>query len=286
MTERERYRRTDRTMDVGFVFGALAAIQLPGPMLVRLLTELHMTESAARNTLAKMVRQGVLVAEPVGRMRRYALSASTLLRYRQVQGAAGPASWEGSFAAVIHQVPESARWFRDRLLYYAAYHGYGTLRPGVLIAVHDRAEHLYERLGPCPEGARLHRTRLQPEDLAEARHMAAEAWDLEQLTAEHHRVLAVIEDRLHREEDLPETDEGWWEAFRTWNRLYRDVYGVQLQDPNLPGALLPARWPGVDHRARLAALNRVWGPPLSTFLRRQGTPEVRALARYEESLPW
>lgn len=283
MTDRERYRRTDRTQDVGFVFGALAATHLPGPVLVRLLGQLHLTESAARNTLAKMVRQRVLVSEPVGRRCVYSLPPAVLEKYRQVQGVAEPQPWSGRYFTVIHGVPESARWYRDRLQYTAAYFGFGALRPGVLIGTRDRAAALLEHLGGVPEGAVVHHAQLVPAFLAEARRMAADAWDLDALATRYAHVIERIETAERTHPRLPDGHEARWDVFRAWNRLYREVTDLQIADPHVPGALLPRSWPRADHGARLRALNMRWGPGLTAFLREDATSHDPAgLCRYED----
>jgi DNA-binding transcriptional regulator PaaX len=305
VTDLEHYRRTDRAQDVGFVFGALSAVQLPGPGLLRLLGHLHMTESAARSTLAKMVRLGRLDVERHGRVGVYSLGAPLARRYRQIEGTAEPPAWSGGFHGLLHHVPESARWFRDRLVYYAGFHGFGTLRPGVLISARPDAGTVLDQLGEVPAGAFVHRVRVTPESLEEARHMARTAWDLagiarraEDLTA---RIRAVrgsgeIESALGaggeglgprgKPRPEPPADETrLWEAFRQWNALYEQVVRVVMIDPHLPAELLPQRWPVSTLFTELNGLNARWGPVLQPMLRAQVEQAAPGLARYEPS-PW
>lgn len=269
MTERERYRRTDRTQDVVFVFGALSATHLPGPPLVRILGELGLNESAARNTLTKMVRQRALVAEPAGRLRVYSLPTGVQEKYRQIEGTAPSDPWAGEFSAIIHRVPESERWFRDRLQYFAPYFGYGMLRPGVLVAARDRAAELIGHLEQAPDGVDMHACALRPSSAAECRAMAASAWDLAGIARQYAQVGRQITGALRDHPSVPDDDAGRWDAFRTWNDVYRGVIELQMRDPHLPSELLPPSWPRGDYMAGLGELNGRWGPTLQAFLREQ-----------------
>ncbi|WP_152354150.1 hypothetical protein [Brachybacterium subflavum] len=306
MTDLERYRRTDRAQDVGFVFGALTAASLPGPGLLRLLGRLHMTESAARSTLAKMVRMGRLDVERHGRVGVYSLGAPLARRYRQIEGTATLPAWSGDFHGIVHQVPESARWFRDRLTYYADFHGFGTLRPGVLISVRAEADTVLGQLGEAPEGAVLHRVLITPGSVEEARGMAGATWDLaevarraEDLTSRIRELRGSVElehrpgaegregceGREFRRDD-PSADEArLWDVFGRWNALYQQVMRVVLADPHLPVELLPPRWPVGAMFDELDRLNARWGPTLQPFLRAQVEQAAPGLARYEPA-PW
>lgn len=280
MTDHERYRRTDRMQDVGFVFGALGAQSLPGPVLVQMLGHLHLGESAVRSTLSRMVRTGALTGEPAGRVVVYSLTATVMEKFHQVDGTAPVPAWGGEFAALIHRVPEAVRWYRDRLQYVSAYFGYGMLRPGVLIAARDRSAELLARLPEAPGGVDIHRVALRPEGIAGARSMVVEAWDLGQLTARYRRLETLLREALCEVRAIPADDQGRWSAFRTWNRIYREVIELQVADPHLPEELLPADWPRPRCRALLARLDARWAPSLTAFLREQAAARDGGLAQY------
>lgn len=266
MTERLRYRRTDRELDVGFCFGAIAATHLAGPVLIRLLGALHLSESAARNTLAAMVHRGSLLARREGRVAVYELAPAVLEKYRQVERTAPVRTWTGEFRTVIYRAPERTRAFRDRLQYVAEYCGLGMLRPGVLIGTRDVRASVTAWLGEAPEGVVLHHGSLRPDDLDEARAMARQAWALDALRRDYARVLTAL-DRA-AETPLPAGGaEEQWELLRQWNRLYREVIELQIRDPDLPRELLPRTWPRDDYVERLGRLDASWGPVLSRFLR-------------------
>lgn len=269
MTDHPRYRVTERSLDVGFTFGALSASALTGPVLVRLLAELQITESAARNLLVKMVRMRALSAERVGRTTVYRLAAQPARKYQQVEGTAGPPRWEGAFSCIVYDIPERERSFRDRLRHLAAFNGYAALRPGVLIAPREHVEDFHEVLLNGPPGTRIHVARLEPEDLGQARVIAAEAWDLPGLATRYTALIRAIaaEHAAGPGEDV-EADP--WPVFRRLARLYRQVLTLQIDDPDLPPELLTDDWPRENYWAMLSALNAHWGPRMQ--------PAVRAVA--------
>lgn len=269
MTDLERYRRTDRAQDVAFVFGALAAARLPGPGLLRLLERLHMTESSARSTLAKMVRMGRLDVERRGRLGLYSLGAPLAHRCRQIEGTAARPAWSGSFHGLLHQVPESARWFRDRLSYYADFHGFGTLRPGVLISARAGADTVLEQLGEVPAGAFVHRVLITPESLEEARDMAGPAWDLAAVAHRGEDLTSCIRELRDGVEESAD-EQSLSDGFVQWNALYQQVMRVVLADPHLPAELLPQRWPIGAMFAELNRLNTRRGADAPTVPARAG----------------
>ena len=113
--ELKRYRWTSASVDVPFLLGAIGAHALTGPALVMLLGGLGRGESAARNLLTRMRDLGVLEVDTQGRTNVYRLAGSSMSRYREVEGTSETPVWTGSFAALVHQVPESQRTLRDRL---------------------------------------------------------------------------------------------------------------------------------------------------------------------------
>lgn len=280
MTDRERYRRTDRTQDVGFCFGALSATHLPGPALVLLLGELGLTPSAARNTLAKMVRQHALVSEPIGRSSLYSFSPETLKKYRQIEGTERPPAWSGEFRTVVYHTPERSRWFRDRLRYFAEFCGLGMLRPGVLIGVRDARDVIGHLLTDVPADVWIHHGALRPDSIDDARIIVGRAFDLAALRRDDERIRTAVAREL-RHPGVPDDDQGRWDLFRRWNRLYRDVTEFHMRDPHLPPEILPVDWSANDHMAALDTLNASWGPPLADFLQAQVARVVPAgHARY------
>lgn len=267
MSDQPRYRANDSNMDVGVVLGSLSAAAAPGPVFSRLLQGLGHSESGARNLLTKLVHAGALTSTRVGRVSVYAFADQNVRKYQQVEGTGSGPGWDGVFRALVYDIPEKQRGYRDRFRYLAAFNGYGVLRPGVLISPREHSPDLDALVAEAPGTARIHRVALTPDDAAQARVLAAEAWDLVALGTRYEAVLAEI--RAAREEGVGEgVAEDPYPAFRRWARLYRHVFELETHNPDLPAELLPERWPKEGYWAALSELNAEWGPAIQPVLRR------------------
>ena len=87
---------------------------VPGPVLLRLLADLGVSDGAARSLLLRMRREGLLSSQRAGRQAGYLLapsvSAAQARTYRQLNGER-PA-WTGAFSGLLFTVPERHRAFR------------------------------------------------------------------------------------------------------------------------------------------------------------------------------
>jgi len=264
VTDQPRYRATANSLTVGFVFGVLAASRLSGPVLVALLGELGLHPSAARNALTRMMHMGALTTARVGRTGLYALADQPRRKYRQVEGTTLDEPWDGSFHCIVYDIPERERGFRDRFRHLAAFNTYGSLRPGVLVSTRAHSPQMDEVIAARPGGVRIHCARLHPSDMAHAQQMASEAWNLSALAGRYTRVIATID--AERRAGIGPLDDPW-PAVRRLRRLYDEVVGLQLDDPDLPPELLPADWPRSAYWQRLFTFNGEWGTKLLPLLR-------------------
>lgn len=266
--EHPRYRATENGLTVGFIFGALTASELSGPVLIALLGGLGLQESAARNALTRMVRMSALESRRSGRISLFRLAPHPLQKYRQIEGALDGAPWDGSFRCLIYDIPERERSFRDRFRSLAGFASYGQLRPGVMISPRVHSSHLDEVIAQRPHDTRIHLTELRPTDLSEARRMALEAWALPELGSRYLKVTAAIEEALQSDITADQSDPAWfWTHLDQWRRIYSGVSRLQFDDPSLPHSLLPPRWPAHRYWNRLNQLNQLWGPHLVPPLR-------------------
>jgi phenylacetic acid degradation operon negative regulatory protein len=127
---------------VPFLFGVANRDELPGPVLVRLLGDLGLTPAATRALIARLRAEGNLAGAPEGRLVRYRLDGDVARGFERIRHRPPPSPWPGHFHALIYQVPEGQRPFRDQLRRTALLAGFGLMAPGVLISIGDR----YERL--------------------------------------------------------------------------------------------------------------------------------------------
>lgn len=242
--------------------------RLAGTVLIRLLSDLGLSEAAARSLLLRMRREGLLDSEPDGRQAMYCLTtvvqAAQDRLERQLRGRRP--SWTGAFNAVLYEVPEHRRNFRDQLRRTAQLLGYATLRPGLLVATTDRWEELVSLLPAQPPGSQLLRTRvsLGPEDTLR---VAADLWDLQDLAARYRAVLAGARDRTERAEADPPGPSATLAAFAA---AVLPVYETGAADPDLPAELLPPEWPGDQVGVTLNRAYQVFAPLLEEYFARLG----------------
>jgi phenylacetic acid degradation operon negative regulatory protein len=274
----DRGEVTPRMRLVVFAFGAASAPsggQLPGgalagSALIRLLSELGLSQGAARSLLLRMRRDGWLDSERQGREARYRLAAAVSSGQarieRQLRGQRP--QWEGSFSGILYEVPEQDRPFRDQLRRTAQLLGYAILRPGLLIATTDRWTELSALLPAQPPGSQLLKARIAL-GTDDSRAVAARLWNLENLGAEYRRVMAEVKTLTAGASQLaPGSD-----AFRAFAAATLPVYEATADDPDLPTELLPSDWPGDE-------LSKVLGQALRTFF-----PLIRGYLGAITSLP-
>lgn len=256
-----------RSLEVGlvpFLFGVADDEELSSVVLVRLLGDLGRTQSGARTQLNRMRRAGRLSAEQRGGRTYYRLAGPFASSYRRVRLDEGrPAAvWPGYFHALLYQVPESRRSFRDRLRRTALLLGYGQLQQGVLVAVEDHAAELAPLLDERPAGCSV-RTVTIGMDVEQAARAALEVWDLPAVDRTLRNHVATLEANL-RPETAPAPTAA---TLRRFAALYTGPTVDLLADPGLPPELLPADW----CRPRLEALMREvrdrYLPLAATYLR-------------------
>ena len=258
---------TPRMGLICFAFGAAGVPpgdQLAGPLLIRLLADLGLSEAASRSLLLRMRREGLLDSEPAGRQARYRLTplvqAAQARLERQLRG--NRPEWTGTFNGVLFEVPERRRDFRDRLRRTAQLLGYATLRAGLLVATTDRWDELISLLPPPPAGSQLLRTGITLSAQDSSR-VAAELWDLEALARRYRAVLAEARERTERAMASPPAPAA---ALTALAAALLPVYEAAADDPDLPGELLPADWPGDQVGVTLGQAHRVFAPLLGEYL--------------------
>lgn len=143
----DRYRITRAAFDVISVFPSLSALAIPGPVFSAALRVHGYKESAVKNRLVRMVQQGQLSSERVGRTSLYRVHPTLREKLDALRNRVDVPSFDGQFHAVMHAIPESRRPLRDRLTYVANYFDYRPLRPGVLIGFADNSARLTHMVG-------------------------------------------------------------------------------------------------------------------------------------------
>ena len=223
------------------------AVWLSG--LIRLLAPLGMSERLVRTSVYRLAREGWLSARSRGRRSLYRLTARGRRRfedaYRRIY-APQESSWSGRWDIVLAPSaglrPAERAALREELWWA----GFGSLAPGLFI----RPEHPDRRVaalsGLRALGAARRTTMLSATDdgypgARPLKTWVSTCWDLDAVAAEYAAFIArfssVIEAFWQSRPLDPE------QCFVVRTLLIHDFRRVTLHDPQLPAALLPARWP-------------------------------------------
>jgi phenylacetic acid degradation operon negative regulatory protein len=227
---------------VAFLFGVAGRSELPRTALTQLLVDLGLSVPAAHALLTRMRRHGLLGSTRRGRDAHYRLTGPFAEAFQRVRdfGSPPPDQWTGSFHALLYQVPERHRPFRDALRRTALLSGYGLLQDGVLIALTDRPATIAALLDSRPAGARVIVAQLTME-AGEAARCAFDAWDLGELGRTYRSHVDDMERALSEQFEAPAPSA---HTLRRYADLARTPLTDTLRDPGLPTALLPDDWPG------------------------------------------
>lgn len=251
-----------------FLFGVIGGPDvMDGPLLLRLLADLGVSEPAARSGLDRLVRSGAIGKRKQGRVAQFSLSATLRtslgrsLHRQHEDGQAGP-EWEGVFHTVLFRIPERSRSYRDALRYSARAVGYARLADGVLICPWDRWDELGRLPDRAPPGSLVTRATLEL-SLQDARRVCTEAWDLSERAEELRAQSASIEAALAEVSVPPATGE----TLHTFADLTLPGFAALAIDPGLPPELLPQDWPLTGLIDALQRANDRFGEPVDAYLR-------------------
>jgi len=262
---------------VAFVFGALQAQAVPGPVLVRLITDLGMAEPATRTMLARMVQAGQLTTTRHGRLAVYRLAGGLRDQFVRVRHADEPQSWPGHFQSIVYDIPETLRADRDALRDRAAQAGFGTVRPGLLIGLTNPTDWISawsSRTDVLVVSAMLHCP------VPTARRLAALAWSLDEIATEQRSYLDRLIEIADRCSDGPPPPK---ESFTLLNGVMRGYAGLYLVMPSIPDELTPPDWPGRLIPAVLGRVSELIGPPAMQYA--TGAVAALDLGHLVETLP-
>jgi phenylacetic acid degradation operon negative regulatory protein len=206
--------------------------------LVAALGALAYSEQAARQALARSVRDGWLESERHGRRARVRLTSGTeeLLRSgaERIYSFGKAWDWDGEWLILVLRVPEARRDVRHQLRTQLAWAGLGSLGGGVWLTPHtDREDELCALADEAPDAAVVS-FRGSIGTLGEPRKVAEAAWDLDAVVDQYERFTS----RFGRQR--PSSPEA---VFRAQTELVHEWRRFPFLDPDLPADLLKPRWP-------------------------------------------
>ena len=233
--------------------------------LLEFFQSIAIDSSVVRTAMSRLAADGWLERERIGRNSFYRLAK----KGRQTFEAATrhiydppPSDWTGRFELLLIGNAEDRDSAREPLRNA----GFGSPLPGVWVAPSG---------APVPEEA-AHAIRLEvsAEDDSGRRLLSA-SWPLERTAAAYLKfraTFAPLRDWLDRGEAVTDID-----AFTARILLIHHYRRVVLRDPLLPGALLPADWPGHPARRLCGAIYRALLPASERWLDRHATNETGPL---------
>ncbi|MCW5771901.1 MAG: phenylacetic acid degradation operon negative regulatory protein PaaX [Rhodospirillaceae bacterium] len=226
--------------------------------LIRLLAPLGLNERLVRTGVLRLVRDGWLTAQPIGRRSYYGLTEAGR---RVVFGgparrfyAAAPLPWDGRWLLLLTGLGSIEARCRAALKRELTWLGFGTLAPGVFAHPQpDRAalDALLRSLGVADAVQTMEATAEHADALLR------NGWTLSDLAADYRRFLETFRPIRHGLDTAtaaaslePET------AFVLRTLAMHEFRRLVLRDPDLPAELLPADWAGAAARTLCRNLYR------------------------------
>lgn len=228
--------------------------------LVRAMAPFGLDEQNVRASVNRLVREGWLTAEIVGRRRELSMPAPRLKELRAVQSRmyqTTPLGWDEFWRVLVLQPTSPAR--REALRRELRWQGYATLAPNTMI--HPRQT--WARLAPRLKTRGLEK---QVGHAFEARSMfgtasPADLWPLQDIAARWAHLLDLLDGISRNPPSDPAT------AFSARLLLVHALRLTVLKDPALPHGLLPAGWPEMPARTALANIYAQVAKPAQEHLR-------------------
>ncbi|MFK8024882.1 MAG: PaaX family transcriptional regulator C-terminal domain-containing protein [Ilumatobacter sp.] len=214
--------------------------------LFKLTDALGFNERLVRTSMTRLVAEGWLDNERVGRQSRYSLTetalAETLEAEQRIYHRADP-TWPGRWGVVFVDGANLEPTHREQVVTQLRWHGFVPLSRGVLGSpAHeaDQALVLARSISPdvlLPTGAMEF---AEVDELVNAGFFGL-ALQLDEVAHDYRRLLAFH----HRVERCAADAEGA-DAFALRTMLVHDLRRVRLRTIDVPAALLPSKWPGTE----------------------------------------
>jgi phenylacetic acid degradation operon negative regulatory protein len=218
--------------------------------VLAVLGRLDVGEHAARATLARMSRRGLLRTVRRGRQAFLALTehGTAVLRdgQRRLNGDVVERHWDDRWTLLTFSVPETRRADRHALRTRLAWFGFGLLRSGLWVST--SATDVSPALAELDLLEHAEVFRAEAFMWTDPARIAREAWGLPEIATGYDRFLHRWNNEAY--DDLDELSRRV-QLGAEWLLLIR-------HDPVLPVALLPQDWPGVRAAALFRTLRRQW----------------------------
>ena len=228
--------------------------------LIDLLAPFGVNDRLLRTSAFRLVQEGWLVASRDGRRSSYAILAEARPRFERANRriyAPLDRGWDGSWTMLLGGTGAVDAPERTALRKELLWEGFAHVAPGLFAYPGAPLAELDELLARLDLREKVFVWRAAALPAPATRplgELAAEAWDLSEVSLRYVRFLeqfASLSALLEQGAAL-----GAGDAFMVRSLLIHAYRRVQLHDPLLPVALLPAQWPGAQAYALARALYR------------------------------
>jgi phenylacetic acid degradation operon negative regulatory protein len=229
---------------------------LPSAAIVALLGEFGVTSGAARTSISRLARRGVLEGSRQGRYSAYRLTAdaATDLSNGGISIAsvgADSASWDGSWTVVVFSMPEQESTRRRALRDHLRWSGYAPLYDGVWISPDPLPAHARAALAAAALGS-VTVFRAQHQELeADVDRNPVEAWDLPGIAKMYETFIDQWSLLLPQIAAGSVTGAAAVRARTEVMNVYRTFPVLDLR---IPAGLMPADWPRGRARETFVAI--------------------------------
>lgn len=255
--------------------------------LITLLEPLGINERLLRTSVFRLVAQGWLKSERLGRRSRYELAEQGLkltARASKRIYVGPPTQWDGSWTVVIlpkignHGLAERNA-LRDQLVW----EGFGVLAQGVFAHPHANpqiAHDILGKLGIADLALVLHATDNAIAGGLPIASLADQCWNLNELSAQYE----LFFNRFAPFESFVQKGIEPKQAFALRALMVHAWRRVVLHDPQLPSAMLPANWPGQSSRALCERLYWQIFDLSEAYMKEQLEPDPAAIHTLDPSV--
>ena len=240
--------------------------------LIQLLEPMQLNERLVRTSVFRLVKDGWLSAETVGRRANYALTPWGRRRFEeassQIYAARAPV-WDKRWRMML-VVGELSSRQREQLRRTLFWKGFGLIGPNCFIHPGVQLGEVIDALSA--EGLQALLPQLVPmmaEDFQSApaasdADLVTRAWDLSALGQSYADFVAMYSPILAHARAVSVADDE--QAFLLRMLLIHDYRRLLLRDPELPDALLPKDWSGRQARALCKELYKQIEVPSERYL--------------------
>ncbi len=236
--------------------------------LIRLLEALGLNQRLVRTSVFRLVKEGWLSAEQIGRRSYYSLTDAGRRRFetafRHIY--TGPHErWDGSWCLVLaHLAPPGAR---EAVRKELGWLGFGQIANGVL--AHPMPDTAVLRatladIGGADDVLVMQATTTDMPGARPHRALVAQAWALDDLADAYQAYLDRFRPLYAALRSARRIDPA--QAFQARTLLIHEYRRITLRDPKLPGELLPAQWPGTAAYALTRNVYRLIAQPAEDWL--------------------